>query len=252
VSGKIVSSFPRVVAHRGAATAHPENSLEAIQAALDCRVPFVEFDVQLCADRVPILMHDETLERLLGTPLNVLEQPLDILRQIDLGAGRHPGGPVRIPLLDEALALLAGYPQVQAFVELKRHSIQRFGLETCMQAVLERLAGRHIVLSFVDSVVRYARQSGHPLTGWAIRTWDEDARGTAHRLQPDYLFCNYEKVPDGDVLWSGGWDWVLYEITDPDVALAWHARGATLIESMDPGRLLADPRLAGGRFDAGA
>lgn len=247
-----MSSFPRIVAHRGLAAAHPENSLEAIRAALDCGVPFVEFDIQLCADRVPILMHDPTLERLLGNPLNVLEQPLDVLRQIDLGDGRCPAGAIRIPSLDEALALLDLYPEVQAFVELKRHSVEHFGLEACMQPILAALAGRHIVLSFVESVVRYAREHGHWLTGWAIRTWDEDAHRVALELQPDYLFCNYEKVPDEERLWPGDWRWAIYEITDPEVALAWHARGAALIESMDPGRLLADPRLAGGRLDAGA
>jgi glycerophosphoryl diester phosphodiesterase len=55
--------YPRIVAHRCGGALAMENSLAGLEAAarLGCRA--VEFDVMLTADRVPILMHDETLER---------------------------------------------------------------------------------------------------------------------------------------------------------------------------------------------
>lgn len=57
------------LAHRGDWRHAPENTLAALQAAL--RVPGcdgVEFDVRLSADGVPVLYHDETLQRVHGRP----------------------------------------------------------------------------------------------------------------------------------------------------------------------------------------
>jgi glycerophosphoryl diester phosphodiesterase len=57
------------LAHRGDWREAPENTLAALQAAL--AVPGcdgVEFDVRLSADGVPVLYHDETLQRVHGRP----------------------------------------------------------------------------------------------------------------------------------------------------------------------------------------
>jgi glycerophosphoryl diester phosphodiesterase len=56
-------AYPRIIAHRCGGGLAPENSLAGLAAAakLGCRA--VEFDVMLTADGVPILMHDETLDR---------------------------------------------------------------------------------------------------------------------------------------------------------------------------------------------
>ena len=58
-----MSAYPRIIAHRCGGALAPENSLAglAVAARLGCRA--VEFDVMLTADGVPILMHDDTLER---------------------------------------------------------------------------------------------------------------------------------------------------------------------------------------------
>ena len=57
------------LAHRGDWRRAPENTLPALLAALD--VPGcdgLEFDVRLSSDGVPVLLHDETLERVQGRP----------------------------------------------------------------------------------------------------------------------------------------------------------------------------------------
>jgi glycerophosphoryl diester phosphodiesterase len=60
------------LAHRGDWRRAPENTLRAIEAAL--AVPGcdgVEFDVRLSRDGVPVLLHDETLERVQRRPERV-------------------------------------------------------------------------------------------------------------------------------------------------------------------------------------
>ncbi|MGE5546703.1 MAG: glycerophosphodiester phosphodiesterase family protein [Solirubrobacterales bacterium] len=55
--------LPRIIGHRGAAGLAPENTLAsfALAAELGCRM--VEFDVRLSADGVPVVFHDDTLDR---------------------------------------------------------------------------------------------------------------------------------------------------------------------------------------------
>src|SRR6266568_3977912 len=55
--------YPRVVGHRGGGALAPENTLAGIRKAAAMGFGGVEFDVMLSADKVPLLIHDETLER---------------------------------------------------------------------------------------------------------------------------------------------------------------------------------------------
>jgi glycerophosphoryl diester phosphodiesterase len=71
------------LAHRGDWRRAPENSIAAIEAAL--RVPGcdgVEFDVRLSSDGVPVLIHDETLERVQGQSKRVDEVSADGLEDM--------------------------------------------------------------------------------------------------------------------------------------------------------------------------
>ena len=54
---------PTIVAHRGLHRQDPENSLAAAVAALRAGFEWIECDVWPSADGVPVLIHDETLDR---------------------------------------------------------------------------------------------------------------------------------------------------------------------------------------------
>lgn len=53
-----------VIAHRGYINQFPENTLIAMSKALDTGADELECDIQLTSDKVPVLLHDETLDRL--------------------------------------------------------------------------------------------------------------------------------------------------------------------------------------------
>ncbi len=100
---------PPVIGHRGAAAHAPENTLASFRAAaaLGCRM--VEFDVRLSADGVPVVFHDDSLERTTDGAGAVAACPLAGLRRLDAGRWFAPafaGEP--IPTLAEALVLCAG------------------------------------------------------------------------------------------------------------------------------------------------
>jgi glycerophosphoryl diester phosphodiesterase len=97
VTGFTAGGRPLRLAHRGDWRVAPENTLEALLAAM--RVPGcdgVEFDVRMARDGVPVLLHDATLARVQHLRLGV-----DRLDAMDLA--RHG-----IPRLDEVLAALPG------------------------------------------------------------------------------------------------------------------------------------------------
>jgi glycerophosphoryl diester phosphodiesterase len=51
-----------IIAHRGLRHEHPENTRDAIAAALRCPgIHGVEFDVELTRDRQPVVLHQETV-----------------------------------------------------------------------------------------------------------------------------------------------------------------------------------------------
>lgn len=56
-------ALPRLIAHRGGGDGAPENTLAALRLAAASGFRAVEFDVQLSADGVPVLIHDDTVDR---------------------------------------------------------------------------------------------------------------------------------------------------------------------------------------------
>ncbi|MFF2275119.1 glycerophosphodiester phosphodiesterase [Agromyces sp. NPDC058126] len=107
------------VGHRGDRATAPENTMPSLELAMD-ELAFVETDVQLTRDGVPVLFHDVTLERVTGDPRSVGELDLAELERLDAGAWYAPefaGTP--IPTLEAFLLALAERDDARALVELK-------------------------------------------------------------------------------------------------------------------------------------
>ncbi len=110
----IASQRVLVIAHRGNSSVAPENTLPAFQSALETKADLVELDYFHSADGVPVVIHDEILDRttnaeeVLGKPkLLVGDLPLVELRKLDTGSwfdDKFAGA--KLPLLAEALDLI--------------------------------------------------------------------------------------------------------------------------------------------------
>lgn len=98
--------LPRWIAHRGGGALAPENTLAGIRLAARLGFKAVEFDVMLTADGVPILIHDETLERTTDGRGGVAATPWSIIQGLDAGKAFHPAWTgERVPTLEAALDL---------------------------------------------------------------------------------------------------------------------------------------------------
>ncbi len=252
-------SCPKLVAHRGYAAQFPENTLCALEEAIRAGACFVEFDVQLCADGTPVLFHDTLLKRTTGREGNLLDLNYETIKDLEAAecerfGERFVNRGIHIPRLDEAVALLKSAPQITAFVEIKTESLDRHGIGPVLETVLEVLrpvTGQWVIISYSAAALEAARDLSSKPIGWVLSTWSDESRTAAAKFSPDFLICNHEKIPtDLTPLWPGPWQWCFYEVTDPALALALHARGADLIETMDIGAMLADAHLkTGGFFD---
>ena len=89
--------YPRIIAHRGGGTLAPENTLAGMRKAKELGYAGVEFDVMLAADAIPILMHDQTLERTTSGSGMIAETAYRDMQKLDAGSWfsrEHAGEPV--------------------------------------------------------------------------------------------------------------------------------------------------------------
>ena len=111
--------YPRIVAHRGGGLLAPENTLAGIRLARNLGFGGVEFDVKLTADGVPVLMHDDTLERTTDGSGTVAQTSYKEITRFDAGGwfgNEFSGEPVPSFAAASALCREAG---VWANIEIK-------------------------------------------------------------------------------------------------------------------------------------
>ncbi len=227
-----------LVAHRGLAAAWPENTLPALEAAVAAGARWVEVDVQLCADGVPVLLHDVDLARTAGAARSVFELAAGELAGISVGEPHRFGTrfqDTRVPTLAAFANWLATHPGVCAFVELKPESLERFGRPAVVQACLDAMRparGQWAPISYDYEALALAADAGATAVGWIVRDFDREVADLARALPARWLFRNRERLAPGP-LPPGPWEWVLYEVGDPDVARDLLARGARWLETMD-------------------
>lgn len=97
------------VAHRGDPYVHRENTLDSVRSALRKGADVVEVDVRLTSDGVPVLLHDETLERLWRHPEPVAELTSDEVFKITDGG---------VPALADALTEVGEHATARVLLDL--------------------------------------------------------------------------------------------------------------------------------------
>jgi glycerophosphoryl diester phosphodiesterase len=98
------------IAHRGASGHEPENTLLAIQKALDLGAEWVEIDVYPVENEL-VVIHDDALERTTNGKGTVLQSSLEYLRSLDAGKGEQ------IPYLSEVFDIIGSRAKLN--IELK-------------------------------------------------------------------------------------------------------------------------------------
>lgn len=258
--------MPDLIAHRGHAARYPENTLLALEAAVAAGARFVEVDVQLSADGVPVLFHDRGLRRVCGVRGAVHRRRIADLAVLSAFEPRRFGqrfAGTPLATLAQFRGFLQANPGVVGFVEAKPAAVRKFGRQRVLDAIameLETVRGQCVLISSVlpllfDAADR-SRGQGGPV-GWhalgpVIRRWRQ--RHACSGLFPQYLFCALDGLPRAGALRFQEARIAVYEVTSADLALDLHGRGVGLVETFAIAELRRElqQRAGAGRSGAGS
>ncbi|WP_251978247.1 glycerophosphodiester phosphodiesterase [Salinicola avicenniae] len=118
LNGFEINDQVTVTAHRGSSEKAPENTLAAMNQAIEDGADYMELDVRLNADGHVIVSHDNNLRRLTGVDRNVSDMTLEEIAQVDVGSyfgDRFIGE--RMPTLRQIIERAEG--RIDLYVELK-------------------------------------------------------------------------------------------------------------------------------------
>ena len=102
--------LPKLIGHRGVKDLCPENTLESILKAFDLGLSFVEIDVKISKDRVPILLHDDTLDRTTNGSGLAIDYNYENIKNLDAGKFFYKENTnILVPKLEDILSLCTNY-----------------------------------------------------------------------------------------------------------------------------------------------
>jgi glycerophosphoryl diester phosphodiesterase len=150
-----------IIGHRGAAGLAPENTLEGIEAALAAGADAVEIDVRITDDGVPILLHDENLDRTTSARGPVAQRRTTAIGHVDAGALWTPDGGQTFPWRGRGVRLatlsevLSAWPTLPLLIDVKTAEAQRAIARTVLAA---SAADRCVFASEDDSALQSFRR----------------------------------------------------------------------------------------------
>ena len=98
--------LPKLIGHRGVKDLCPENTLESISRAFEIGLNFVEIDVKISKDRVPILLHDDTLDRTTNGSGLAIDYDYENIKKLDAGKFFYKENTnIFVPKLEDILSL---------------------------------------------------------------------------------------------------------------------------------------------------
>ncbi|MHB8254043.1 MAG: glycerophosphodiester phosphodiesterase family protein [Acidiferrobacter sp.] len=236
ITGRRQDFMIELVAHRGYAHRYPENTLVALEAAVAAGARYVEIDVQLTADQVPVLFHDHDCQRLCGVSGTIDERTSAEIRALSAGwperfGDRFRGNP--LARLEDLAAFLARNPDVTAFVEIKRQAVRRFGADAIVSAtyaVLCPVLAQTVLISFSLPALKVGR-ARWPRIGIVTRRYHQFWARGVQALAPEYHFCDSEGLPARGALGHEGCLLGVYEVDDAAYAHELGVRGVAFVET---------------------
>lgn len=167
----------------------PENSLPAFQKAVD-RGYGIEWDVQLTKDRIPVIFHDETLDRVCNVPGKVRDYTWEEIKKFTLYDSKE-----RIPLFEEGLKLVDG--KIPLVIEIKMYENKMIVCEK-VDEVLKKYNGLYCIESFHPLALRWYRKNRPQVVrGQLSSNFNKpEERETMDRVLVHYLLTNFLAKPD--------------------------------------------------------
>ena len=156
-----------VIAHRGASSYAPENTLAAFDLAIQMGVSHIELDVHSTSDGHVVVIHDETVNRTTNGSGPVTSHALAALQALDAGSwfgGRFAGQ--RIPTFEEVLERYQGRAHLHTEIKGRSADLSQLTVDLVRK---RGMAGQVTITSFQRTRLEEARDHAPELPrGWLV------------------------------------------------------------------------------------
>jgi glycerophosphoryl diester phosphodiesterase len=243
--------IPQIIGHRGAAETAPENTLLSLRQAFADGACMVEIDVRLSADGIPVLLHDDTLDRTTSGSGPAGEWTAKALGALDAGLWKGPhfrGEP--IPTLGEVIQLCMDLG-LGLNIEIKPNPGQD---EATAWVVADLLTAQWpdtlawpLISSFRPaSLMVLRRVAPHLPRGILFGHRPADWQDLVEQTEAVTLHLwEYAETPESvAALADGDQAIVMYTVNSVEAARRWLDAGATAVITDAPGRILRDLKTA--------
>ena len=139
-----------VIAHRGANIVAPQNTIEAFKMSMEIGCDGFETDIHLTKDGIPVVFHDDTLNRICGVDGNLKDYTFEELQQF-----RLMGTDEKIPAFTDILKAVDG--RTPLIIEYKVENNADALCHTCNE-ILKDYNGLYCIESFHPLAVRWYRK----------------------------------------------------------------------------------------------
>jgi glycerophosphoryl diester phosphodiesterase len=191
-----------IIAHRGASAYAPENTLAAVQMAMDQRAEMVEVDILLSKDGVPVLLHDPSLNRTTSGQGLVTDFTLDELKKLDAGSWfSEDFKGETIPTVEELLQLIKG--KISVNLEIKTQALTDTLEGGIVQKVVDLVRKHgmehHVIFSSFDprairQLKEYAPEIPGAILYYAELYGDKHPVDIVRELRADAFNCSWKEI----------------------------------------------------------
>jgi glycerophosphoryl diester phosphodiesterase len=228
--------LPGWIGHRGVAGMAPENTLASVRLAARLGAKMVEFDTRLSSDGVPMIFHDDDLDRTSTGHGPVRARTAAQLGALDAGSWfslDYAGEP--IPTLAEMLGLCRDL-EIGANIEIKPdRGLERETARAALGVALEvwpALRAAPLVSSFATDCLEEAQMlAPHWPRGWLVESVPAHWRDEADRLGLWSIHAHQAGIDTAPVtdIKAAGLHLLAYTVKDPAEAARLFAKGVDAV-----------------------
>ncbi len=153
-----------LIAHRGASSVAPENTLSSIKEALQSPADFIEIDIHQTTDGEVVVMHDASVDRTTNGKGEIAELTLAEIKKLDAGSWFDSTYTnEQVPTLEEVLKLVKGRKKL--LIEVKKGDNFYLGIEDKTIALIQKYQAQNwcILQSFYDEILQNIWKNEYPV-----------------------------------------------------------------------------------------
>ena len=159
-------SGPILFAHRGDRANYPENTLLAMEKSVSYGIDALELDIHMTADGVPVVIHDETVNRTTNGNGPVRDFTVDELKALDAGYWYSPDNGRTHPFRRQGLTIptvsevFEAFPDLWINIDIKHHKEEI--IAPFVQTIRDHDMAQNVLVGSFDTKTLHRFRAAYP------------------------------------------------------------------------------------------